>query len=260
MNNRITLKIAEIKTEAPDVKTFTFRHKLQAKPGQFVMLTDFEHGEKPFSIADCRENQFSLTVKKVGFFTTHLLAKNVNDYLSIRGAFGSSFFISEQKVLLVGGGYGVPPLYFLTKELLKNGADVTVVNGARTKDDLLFCDYFRNLEVKYNRITQAGCFGDKGTSVDIASKLLAKEHFDFVYAAGPDLMLKALLPHLKGIQYEFLVERYMKCAIGICGQCTLDPLGIRVCVEGPVLKREMVEKITALGSYHRDASGKRIDF
>jgi dihydroorotate dehydrogenase electron transfer subunit len=258
--NRIPLKIAEIKTETPDVKTFTFHHKLLAKPGQFVMLTDFEHGEKPFSIADCTETEFSLTVKKVGYFTTHLFEKNVGDVLSCRGAFGSSFFISEKKVLLVGGGYGVPPLYFLAKELLKNGADVTIANGARTKDDLLFCEYFQNLGVKYNRITQAGCYCEKGTSVDIASQLLAKEHYDFVYAAGPDLMLIALLPHLQNIEYEFLVERYMKCGIGICGQCTLDPLGIRVCVEGPVLKKEMVEKITELGSYHRDASGKRIEF
>jgi dihydroorotate dehydrogenase electron transfer subunit len=258
--NRTTLQIAEIIDETPDVKTFTFQHKLETKPGQFVMLTDFEHGEKPFSIADCTENQFSLTVKKVGFFSTHLFTKKVGDFLSFRGAFGSSFFISEKKVLLVGGGYGVPPLYFLANELLKNGANVTVVNGARTKEDLLFCNNFQNLKVKYSRITQAGCFGEKGTSVDIAAKLLTKEHFDFVYAAGPDLMLTALLPHLKNVEYEFLVERYMKCAIGICGQCTLDPLGIRVCVEGPVLKKEMVEKITELGSYHRDASGKRIDF
>jgi dihydroorotate dehydrogenase electron transfer subunit len=224
------------------------------------MLTDFEGGEKPFSIADCSENEFVITVKCIGEFTSRLFQKNVGDYVSIRGPFGSSFFISGGHVLLVGGGYGTPPLYFLAKELIKNGAKITVVNGAKTKEDLVFCHKFRELGVEYHHITQLGCFGREGTAVDLAKEVISEQNIDYIYAAGPEMMMKALQPILGNMEYEFLFERYMKCAIGICGNCTMDPLGIRLCVEGPVLPRRLVEQLTEFGKYHRDASGKRIVF
>ncbi len=63
MEKRVTLKIFKIIEETKDIKTFTFKHFLGAKPGQFIMLTDFEGGEKPFSISDCTKDEFSITVK-----------------------------------------------------------------------------------------------------------------------------------------------------------------------------------------------------
>ena len=92
----------------------------------------------------------------------------------------------------------------------------------------------------------------------MVDELLRKKKFDMIYSAGPDKMMKALQNRINDIDYEFLFERYMKCAIGICGQCTLDPIGIRVCVEGPVLGKNLVEQLTEFGKYHRDAAGKRI--
>ncbi len=284
MSKRITLKIGKIMKETDSINTYTFYHKLDARPGQFIMLTDFEGGEKPFSISDCTENEFSVTIKKIGEFTTRLFSKREGDFMSFRGAYGSSFFISNKKVLLVGGGYGVPPLYFLAKRLLKAGTEVVVVNGARTEEDLLFDDKFKELNIKYINITEKGDLGKKGTSVSIAKKLLKnqlvpkpqlgnnnhpqagawerenREKFDFLYAAGPEKMMKNLQKVIGDIFYEFLLERYMKCAIGICGNCTVDPLGIRLCVEGPVLRKKLVEQLTEFGKYHRDASGKRIGF
>ncbi len=74
------------------------------------------------------------------------------------------------------------------------------------------------------------------------------------------MMMKALQPVVDDYEYEFLFERYMKCAIGICGNCTVDPIGIRLCVEGPVMPKKYVVQLTEFGKYHRDASGKRINF
>ncbi len=260
MDKRFTLPIAKIVKETDSVKTFTFKHKIDAKSGQFIMLTDFEGGEKPFSISNCSADEFSVTIKKIGEFTTRLFQRNVGDLVSIRGAYGSSFFISKKKVLLVSGGYAVPTFYFLAKILLANGADVTVVNGARSKADLLFVDRFKKLGVKLFNATIDGSFGEKGTAVDIAEKLLKNEKFDFLYSSGPDLMMKALQNICGEIDYEFCFERYMKCAIGICGNCTMDPLGLRLCVEGPVLPKEKVVQLTEFGKYHRKPSGSRVDF
>ncbi len=268
MDNRYTLKIARIVDEARDIKTFTFKHDLGAKPGQFIMLTDFEGGEKPFSISVCTKKEFSITVKRIGEFTTRLFQKCVGDHVSIRGAYGSSFFVSKNKVLLVGGGYAVPTFYFLAKVLLEAGADVTLINGARTKTEHVFADRFKELEIKVFNVTDDGSFGEKGTSIDIAQRIISQDKFDFLYASGPEMMMKALQNALQGqdldqgreLDYEFLFERYMKCAIGICGNCTIDPLGLRLCIEGPVLSKEKVEQLTEFGKYHRDASGKRHEF
>ena len=260
MDKRITLKIAKIEDETKNTKTFTYNFRLHAEPGQFIMLSDFEGGEKPFSISNCTEDDFSITVKRIGEFTSRLFQKKVGDYVSIRGAYGSSFFVSKGKVLLIGGGCAVPTFYLLSKILKKNGAEVILINGARTKDEHLFSEKFNALGIKVINTTDDGSFGEKGTSVDIAENNLKKNQFDFVYASGPELMLKALQPFLKNYNYEFLFERYMKCAIGICGNCTMDPLGIRLCVEGPVLPKKLVEQLTEFGQYHRDATVKRIKY
>lgn len=260
MDKRFTLSIAKIVEETNDIKTFTFKHKLDAKPGQFIMLTDFEGGEKPFSISDCTEDEFSITVKKIGEFTTRLFQKRIENHVSIRGAYGSSFFISKNKVLLVGGGYAIPTFYFLSKILLKNEADITLINGARTKEEHIFADRFQKLNIKVINATDDGSFGEKGTVVNVAKKLIEDENFDFLYASGPEMMMKTLQKVCGEIEYEFLFERYMKCAIGICGNCTMDPLGLRLCVEGPVLPKKKIKLLTEFGKYHRDASGKRIKY
>ncbi len=260
MDKRTTLKIDKIIEETSDIRTFTFKHDLGAKPGQFIMLTDFEGGEKPFSISDCTKEEFSITIKRIGEFTTRLFQKCVGDYVSIRGAYGSSFFISKNKVLLVGGGYAVPTFYFFAKTLLEAGADVTLINGARTKAEHVFADRFKELDIKVINTIDDGSFGEKGTAVEIAQKIITQDRFDFLYASGPEMMMKALQNVIGDINYEFLFERYMKCAIGICGNCTMDSLGLRLCVEGPVLPKKKIELLTEFGKYHRDASGKRISF
>jgi dihydroorotate dehydrogenase electron transfer subunit len=224
------------------------------------MLSDLENGEKPFSISECEKAYFSVTIKKIGRFTSGLFTKKAGDLLSWRGAYGSSFTIKAGKCLVVGGGYATPPLYFLSRELLRNGAGITLINGARQQEDLVFCERFKNLELDYKRITDAGCLGRTGTSVDIARELLSAGGYEMVYVSGPEQMMIAMREELALYperDYEFLFERYMKCAIGLCGNCTIDPLGIRLCVEGPVLGRKQVEQLTEFGKYHRNAAGTK---
>ena len=59
------------------------------------------------------------------------------------------------------------------------------------------------------------------------------------------------------IDCSMSLERYMKCGYGICGNCCMDPLGIRICVDGPVVKNDVVQKLTEFGQYHRDDLGKK---
>ena len=60
------------------------------------------------------------------------------------------------------------------------------------------------------------------------------------------------------MEAEISIERYMKCGIGICGQCAVDDIGICMCTDGPVVKKELANKIKEFGYYHRDKSGTKI--
>jgi dihydroorotate dehydrogenase electron transfer subunit len=49
----------------------------------------------------------------------------------------------------------------------------------------------------------------------------------------------------------------MKCGFGLCGNCVVDPLGIRLCTDGPVVHNDIARKITEFGKYHRDELGRK---
>ncbi len=267
-SGRITVPIRQVKEEGLSAKTLRVeldRGKQYAlpMPGQFFMLTDYQGGEKPISVSEVEEIdngkvRVGFTIKAAGPFTRRFQDKGIGDLISLRGPYGNPFSIRKGRLLLVGGGCGIAPLHYLAKTLVKNGAEVTVVNGARTASELLFSDRFASLPVRSLEVLEDRDGGK--TAVDAARELLSKENFDFVYAAGPEMMMANLGPLIKGVEYEFLMERYMKCGVGICGSCTCDPIGIRLCVEGPVLSKKVVEQLTDFGVYKRDASGKRIPF
>jgi dihydroorotate dehydrogenase electron transfer subunit len=258
MSDRITLPIERIVNEGPSACTLYFESDMKALPGQFLMLTDYEEGERPFSIADAGGSRLALTIKKMGPFSKRICSKKEGDYLSLRGPFGNPFTPRAGTALLVGGGAGIAPLYLLAREILALGGRVIVVNGARAAGDLLLGEWFRKLDADYRETAEDT--GEKLTSVQLSARVLEKEKITCVYAAGPELMMAALKNILPDIPYEFSFERYMKCGVGICGSCACDPTGIRVCVEGPVLSREQIEKLTDFGVYKRDATGARVYF
>lgn len=279
-DKRITLPIVEIISETADVRTFKFEAGIPAEAGQFIMLTDFNGGEKPFSISDNDGKILSVTIKRIGEFTSRLFEKKSGDLLSIRGAYGSSFFIPGKNEpadfipddfypVLCGGGFGLPPLYFLAKELITAGvpaSNIRTISAGRTEKDLLFEDRFAALGVNYTGAAESVNEGASNRVAGMAADAFAGltsgagNGCNFVYASGPDLMMKSLLQHFpEELEYQFLFERYMKCAVGLCGSCVVDPSGIRICKEGPALWKAQVQQLKDFGVYRRKASGS-IDY
>jgi hypothetical protein len=130
------VKILEIVEETRAVKTFTLDVSLpDAEPGQFIMLWLPDVDEKPISIA--APSPLMLTVARLGPFSTALHACQVGDYLGWRGPFGRPFRLFPGKLaVLVGGGYGAAPLYFLATRALADGVtagQVVVALGARLR-------------------------------------------------------------------------------------------------------------------------------
>ena len=250
-----TIRISEIIEETRTVKTFVLDDAIQAQPGQFVMLWLPGVDEKPISIA--APDPLTVTVARVGPFSDALHLCKVGDVVGWRGPFGRPFRLdSERPALLVGGGYGAAPLYFLAMQSIKNGVSTIVTLGARRADDLIFVERFQSLGVKLSLATEDGSAGLKGLVTDAVATLLVDR--PAVYACGPEGMLVALhlLCRERGLPGQLSVERYMKCGFGVCGQCALDD--VLVCTDGPVLDLEQLDGKQDWGHFHRNVTGRRL--
>lgn len=250
-----TVCISDIIQETRSVKTFILDDTMDARPGQFVMLWLPGVDEKPISIA--APSPLTLTVAKVGPFSDTLHQCKVGDVLGWRGPFGRPFQLdAERPALLVGGGYGAAPLYFLASQSAERGICTTVALGARRGDDLIFVERFQRLSVKLLLATEDGSAGIKGYVTEaIADQLAGRPS---IYASGPEGMLVALhaLCHEHGLPGQLSVERYIKCGFGVCGQCTLDDL--LVCTDGPVFDVEQLDGKRDFGRFHRNVTGRRL--
>jgi dihydroorotate dehydrogenase electron transfer subunit len=259
-SDRMTLPIAAIRDENASLRTFSFDAPLKAEPGQFIMLNVFGQGEKPFSLLDADPQHFSVTIKKLGALTQRLFEHEAGDLVSIRGPYGKSFSKPAGRVLMVGGGFATPPLRFQAKVLRTSGVKYLVnINGARSRDDLLYLDDFKDLCDRSLVATDDGSMGHKGTSVDVMKDVLNEEPFDIILISGPERMMQAAVKVAREVEIPFEVnlERYMKCGVGICGSCVMDPTGLILCIEGPVLDQDTLEKIDEFGVSHRDKTGQK---
>ena len=257
--DRQTLAITTIREENASLRTFTFTGHLNAQPGQFIMLDVYGQGEKPFSILDAEPGSFSMTIKNVGAFTGQLFKLKVGDLVAIRGPYGKCFSRNTGRVLMVGGGFATPPLRFQAKLLRGLGVEYLVnINGARQAEDLLYVDDFKELCDRSLISTDDGSLGHHGTAVEVMEDVLSDEHFDMIYISGPERMMKAAVDVARrvAIPFEVNLERYMKCGVGVCGSCVMDPQGLILCVEGPVIDSDTLEGITEFGVSHRDKTGR----
>lgn len=255
--------ITEIIRETPTIITLRTDIELDAAPGQFVMVWVRGLDEVPMALS----HPGSITVQRVGEATEALSRLDVGDSVGIRGPFGNGFEVKGEgggtgnKIMIIAGGVGGAPLLPLALQAHSMGLDVTTLIGARTADELLFEEHFS----KYGALSIATDDGSKGHHGFItgAMDLFNLSGFDQFYICGPELMMKSVLDILKAAGLEAMAQlslhRYFKCGIGVCGACTIDPSGLRVCRDGPVLSGDLLIK-SELGKYHRDAAGKKIMF
>ncbi len=258
------LEIKEIIEETPSIKTFIFDWTMIGEnipsPGQFLMVWNF-NDEKPMSISYINRNkeEIGITVKKVGKFSENLHTLKVGDKLGLRGPYGNGFDtdLEGMRVLAIGGGVGMAPIAAFTEAALKNKAKVDVVCAATTISELLFNDRLKEKGAMVYTCTDDGSCGFKGFATHRALELIANIQYDWAVVCGPEVMMKPIHGTLdvNGIDGEYSLERYMKCAIGICGQCCVDDTGWRICAEGPVFSSDQLAQIDEFGKYHRSSSG-----
>lgn len=249
-----TLRVLEVVEHAPLLVSLYVERIFDAEPGQFVNVWLPGLDEKPFSISDLTATRMELSAKGIGTFSKKLVAVKPGEWIGIRGPFGNGFSLQDDG-LLVGGGTGVAPLRFLAHRLSERGFTYRTAVGVRTRSDLFFATDYDAADV----MSDDGSIGGKGLVTARVEQLLQEKRPRMLYVAGPEPMLLAVraLAERLDVPYELSLERYMKCGFGLCGQCSLDGAGHRVCTEGPIFGRGALEGVTELGLPHRIASGRR---
>ena len=230
----------------------------EAQPGQFVHLRvpalEASALRRPFSIFDARDGRVELLYKTVGRGTAALNAVREGDEVRVMGPLGHGFPLKcEGAALLVGGGFGVAPLYFLARRLLEisqppsqatrqSDSRLLLFVGGRTKVDLLALDRFEALGVEVRAATNDGSAGVKGLVTDplddeLIALRTAGRKFE-IFACGPDPMLKAVAMRATGTGMKgwISMDRHMVCGVGACYACIQKTVrgNSRCCIEGPV--------------------------
>jgi dihydroorotate dehydrogenase electron transfer subunit len=263
-NNHLrTTRIIRIQTESPTVKTFTMTDRLcsKAKPGQFLMLWIPGVDEIPLSILNINNGLVSVSVKAVGDATRHLHMLEAGATVGIRGPFGNNFTESRGRILMVAGGTGTAPLLFLAKQLSSKTERLSFVEGAKTKDELLFVRELGGIcnEKTLITTTEDGTAGLQCLVTQPLASLLDKEKFDMIYTCGPEIMVKKIfeLTEKRKLPIEASLERLMRCGIGVCGSCVIGKY--RVCRDGPVFNAAQLREVQdELGISKLGFDGSRI--
>jgi dihydroorotate dehydrogenase electron transfer subunit len=172
------------------------------------------------------------------------------DRIGVRGPYGKCFIRKGRRVALIAGGIGAAPLAFLAEKSIKP----TTFLGAKSREQLLFSRRFKKAG-KLFLATEDGSSGYHGMVTDLLGSNLKK--FDQIYVCGPEQMILKVLKICRNLRIEkrvqALVERYIKCAYGICGSCDLG--GYKVCTDGPVFRGDLLVR-TELGRFRRESSGR----
>jgi len=223
----------------------------KARPGQFVILRVTEDGERfPLTIADSDPQAGTITLiwQVVGKSTLLLAAMKEGDaILDLVGPLGLPTEIERYgRVLCVGGGIGVAPLYPIAKALKQAGNTVVAVLGARSKNLLILESEFRAVADEVNVATDDGTYGRKGFVTDAIGDLMAKGmKFDRAWAIGPVPMMRNVckVTAQAGIPTLVSLNPIMVDGTGMCGGCRVI-VGGQVkfaCVDGPEFHGDQVD-------------------
>ena len=207
------------------------------RPGQFVNIAlDGLYLRRPISVCDCRGDELTIIYKVVGRGTAQMSRMQCGGQLDILSGLGNGYdlSLSGERPLLLGGGVGVPPLYWLARCLRDEGKHVTAVLGFNRADEIFYERELRELGAEVIVTTVDGSYGVRGFVTDAMASL----DYTYFYTCGPEPMLRAVYSAAK-TEGELSFERRMGCGFGACMGCSCKTItgNKRICREGPVMKR-----------------------
>ncbi|WP_298269325.1 dihydroorotate dehydrogenase electron transfer subunit [Geobacter sp.] len=232
-----------------------------ASPGQFIMVRVRDAIDpllrRPFGIFDVgtiksefpglgSATYFEILYKVVGKGTEALSDYHHGDHVDVIAPLGAGFDLGDpaEEKILVGGGVGIAPLYYLARTLVQRSR-VRFFLGGRTRDDILCVTEFERLGVETYVATDDGTLGDRGLVTDVMERHIREDgRPKTLYACGPMPMLKAVadIARRTATPCQVSLEAYMACGMGACLGCVVKGKGHSddtpdyrcVCKDGPV--------------------------
>ncbi|MDD3840567.1 MAG: sulfide/dihydroorotate dehydrogenase-like FAD/NAD-binding protein [Clostridia bacterium] len=211
------------------------------QPGQFIILRVDEKGERiPLTIADYDREANTITIifQVVGYSTRKLSNKNQGDTIQdFVGPLGKPAPLKKcKRVIGIGGGVGIAPLYPQLKKLHEMGAEVHAILGGRSEEFVIFEEEFSKFAQVYVT-TDDGSKGRKGNVVQQLKELVDEYEYDCAIAIGPLIMMKVVVDFTKqaGIPTNVSLNPIMIDGTGMCGGCRVTVGGETkfACVDGP---------------------------
>ena len=229
-----------------------------ALPGQFITVaagSGMQILRRPFSVYTVEPEQgtASILYSVYGPVTSAMAQMTPGDKLDFLGPLGGRVFDADPEPachhIMVGGGYGVPPLAFLSRRIraANPDANITFISGGRTKDLLVGTDGLGDIGVTLEPCTNDGSHGYPGLVTGRMEEILTAEGGAFhVYTCGPTPMMKAVgdLSIAHNVPCQVSMEVFMPCGVGICMGCAVgrhDGTYARGCTDGPVFEAREVK-------------------
>ena len=201
-------------------------------PGQFFMLRTLPLDcdpllSRPMSIMDATDEETHFCYRVAGRGTSCFSRLRPGESISAMGPFGHGFPFVDVKSVLVGGGIGIAPLYYLAKVLKSCGANVSAFLSYAEEDDNFLLSQMKEVcDVVFVR---------KGAPV---TDIVFCEKDSVYYACGPSAMLETISEKTRSVDAQCFVslEKHMACGVGACQGCTIPTRSgnKRVCKDGPV--------------------------
>ncbi|GFN23323.1 sulfide/dihydroorotate dehydrogenase-like FAD/NAD-binding protein [Thermanaeromonas sp. C210] len=256
------IKLLEVK--APDVAR-------KAQAGQFIILRIDEPGERiPLTIADFNRDEGTVTTifQEVGYTTQQLGRLEEGDtLLDFVGPLGRPTEIENYgRVVCVGGGVGVAPIYPIARALKEAGNEVISIIGARSRELLILEQEMRSVSDELLVSTDDGSYGHKGFVTDLLVKVLQEKKVDRVWGIGPVVMMKAVSEATRPFKVPTIVSMnpIMVDGTGMCGACRVSVGGETKfgCVDGPEFDGHQVDWDLALRRLrmYRDEEARALAF
>ena len=217
----------------------------EAKPGQFVSVYTKDASRllpRPISLCEIDREKDALRIvyRIAGDGTREFSRLRAGDPIDILGPLGNGFPLEEAKgkrVMLMGGGIGIPPMLETAKAIQ---GEKIIVSGYR---DELFLTEELNAAGQLYLATEDGSAGTKGNVLDAVK--VNRLEADLIFACGPTPMLRAIKAYAleKGIPCWVSMEEKMACGIGACLACVCKSTEVdghsqvhnkRICKDGPV--------------------------
>ena len=209
-------------------------------PGQFVqLLLENHYLRRPISVCNVEGELLTIIYKVVGHGTEAMSAYGPGKKIDILSGLGNGYDLNAagDAPLLIGGGAGVPPMYYLARKLIAMGKAVTVILGFNTAEEIFYEEEFRAIGAKVIVTTVDGSYGVKGFVTDGMRDLT----YSSTCCCGPEPMLKAVY-NASATSGQYSFEERMGCGFGACMGCTCETKygHKRICKDGPVLVKEEI--------------------